>query len=90
MKKLIIIGLIFLTLVSSTGCITTCIPITPTAKYQISDSDWGIFIVGGNPIKAYPDMFGKIEVNKTTMVKFETLPWNDGETVINSVCVHHE
>jgi hypothetical protein len=83
MKKLIIVGLIFLMLVSA-GCITTCIPVTPTAKYQISDSDTGVFIIGGSPVRTYSDVFKKLEVNKTTMVKFEVLP--SKETVINSVC----
>ena len=81
MKSIIIILLIFIIAVS--GCTTSCIPVTPTEKYPISDSDYGVFIIGGKSMSAYPSVYKSLESNKTTMVRFET---RLGETIISSVC----
>ena len=47
LTKFIIVGFIFL-VVASTGCLetTSCVPVTPTAKYPIHGSDWGNLVIG--------------------------------------------
>lgn len=83
-QKFFMIGLIFLMILIS-GCATTsCIPVTPTAKYPSSDSSYGVVVIGGEAMKAYPNPFQDLEVNKTSKVRFDVMI--NGNTAIESVC----
>ena len=64
--------------------VTTCVPVTPTAKYPVAGTNWGSFVIGGEIMQAYPNVYQTLEVNKTSRVKFEILA--NGDTVICSVC----